>query len=105
TVRPGFILMSRYQAISEAAMWDPGQYSRFGDERSRPFFDRLGGVGAEAPGVVAALGCGPGTLTAALARRWPRAEVRGIDSSAEMIEAARALEHDARPRLSFALGG
>jgi trans-aconitate 2-methyltransferase len=84
-------------------MWDPGEYSRFGDERSRPFFDLVGRVGAEAPAVVADLGCGPGTLTAALARRWPRAEVRGIDSSAEMVEAARALP-DAGPRLSFALG-
>jgi trans-aconitate 2-methyltransferase len=84
-------------------MWDPGEYSRFGDERSRPFFDLVGRVGADAPAVVADLGCGPGTLTAALARRWPRAEVRGIDSSATMIEAARALP-DAGPRLSFALG-
>jgi trans-aconitate 2-methyltransferase len=84
-------------------MWDPGEYSRFGDERSRPFFDLVGRVGAEAPAVVADLGCGPGTLTAALARRWPRAEVRGIDSSAEMVEAARALP-EAGPRLSFALG-
>jgi trans-aconitate 2-methyltransferase len=88
----------------EAAMWDPGEYRRFGDERSRPFFDLLAQVGAEAPGVVVDLGCGPGTLTTTLARRWPRAQVRGIDSSAEMIEAARALEHDAGPRLSFALG-
>jgi trans-aconitate 2-methyltransferase len=84
-------------------MWDPGEYRRFGDERSRPFFDLLGRVGAEAPGAVADLGCGPGTLTAALARRWPQAQVRGIDSSAEMIEAARALP-DAGRRLSFALG-
>lgn len=84
-------------------MWDPAEYSRFGDERSRPFFDLVGRVGAEAPAVVADLGCGPGTLTAALARRWPRAEVRGIDSSAEMVEAARALP-GAGPRLSFALG-
>jgi trans-aconitate 2-methyltransferase len=85
-------------------MWDPGEYRRFGDERSRPFFDLLARVGADAPGVVADLGCGPGTLTATLARRWPHAQVRGIDSSAEMIEAAQALEHDAGPRLSFALG-
>ena len=84
-------------------MWDPGEYWRFGDERSRSFFDLLGRVGADAPGFVVDLGCGPGTLTAALARRWPEAEVRGIDSSAEMIEPARALP-DAGPRLSFALG-
>jgi trans-aconitate 2-methyltransferase len=82
-------------------MWDPGEYRRYGDERSRPFFDLLGRVGAEAPGVVVDLGCGPGTLTAALARRWPQARVTGIDSSPEMIEAALP---DAGPRLSFALG-
>ena len=84
-------------------MWDPELYQRFGDERSRPFFDLLGRVAAEAPGRVVDLGCGPGTLTAALARRWPGAEVRGIDSSAEMIEAAQALP-DSGHRLSFALG-
>lgn len=85
-------------------MWDPDQYQRFGDERSRPFFDLVGRVAAENPEVVVDLGCGPGPLTAALARRWPRAEVRGIDSSAEMIEAAQALRAEAGGRLSFALG-
>jgi trans-aconitate 2-methyltransferase len=84
-------------------MWDPGQYQHFGDERSRPFFDLLARVGADTPEVVVDLGCGPGMLTAALARRWPGAEVRGIDSSAEMIAAAQA-QPAAGQRLSFALG-
>jgi trans-aconitate 2-methyltransferase len=84
-------------------VWDPELYQRFGDERSRPFFDLVGRVAAESPEVVADLGCGPGTLTATLARRWPGAEVRGIDSSAEMIEAAQALPSGGC-RLSFALG-
>jgi trans-aconitate 2-methyltransferase len=84
-------------------VWDPAQYLRFGDERSRPFFELTARIAADAPASVVDLGCGPGTLTAALARRWPGAEVRGIDSSAEMIEAARALP-EAGPRLSFALG-
>jgi trans-aconitate 2-methyltransferase len=70
-------------------MWDPGQYQRFADERSRPFYDLLSRVGAQEPGFVADLGCGPGTLTAELARRWPGAVVHGVDSSPEMIEAAR----------------
>ncbi len=69
-------------------MWDAGQYLRFGDERSRPFFDLLARVGATAPRYVADLGCGPGNLTAVLAQRWPAAEVVGVDSSAEMITAA-----------------
>lgn len=85
-------------------MWDPDQYQRFGGERSRPFFDLVGRVAADDPRVVVDLGCGPGPLTAALAERWPGAEVRGIDSSAEMIEAAQALRHSAGGRLSFALG-
>ena len=62
------------------------------------------------------LGCGPGELTATLASRWPDAEVRGVDSSAEMIAAAQALlAADGRTgrgrapemgsgRLSFTLG-
>jgi trans-aconitate 2-methyltransferase len=84
-------------------MWDPEQYLRFGDERSRPFFELTGRIAAQDPGAVVDLGCGPGTLTAALAERWPGARVLGIDSSAEMIEAARELP-DAGGRLSFALG-
>jgi trans-aconitate 2-methyltransferase len=85
-------------------MWDPVQYQHFGDERSRPFFDLLARVGAQAPDVVVDLGCGPGTLTATLTRRWPGAVVRGIDNSAEMIEAARALPAGGGQRLSFVQG-
>jgi trans-aconitate 2-methyltransferase len=85
-------------------MWDPDQYQHFGDERSRPFFDLLARVGAQDPDVVVDLGCGPGTLTATLTRRWPGAVVRGIDSSAEMIEAARALPDGGGQRLSFVQG-
>ena len=69
-------------------MWDSGQYLRYGGERSRPFFDLLAQVGATNPGYVADLGCGPGNLTKALARRWPDAEVVGVDNSPEMIAAA-----------------
>jgi trans-aconitate 2-methyltransferase len=71
-------------------MWDPGTYLWFGRERGRPFFDLLSRVGADDPEFVADLGCGPGNLTAVLAARWPGARVLGVDSSPEMIEAARA---------------
>jgi trans-aconitate 2-methyltransferase len=71
-------------------MWDPQQYRRFGDERSRPFFDLVGRIDAENPQSVADLGCGPGNLTATLAERWPEAVITGVDSSPAMIEAARA---------------
>lgn len=84
-------------------MWDPGQYGRFADERSRPFFDLMARVGADDPQLVADLGCGTGTLTASLADRWPAAAVLGVDSSAAMIEAAAALGSRGG-RLSFTLG-
>jgi trans-aconitate 2-methyltransferase len=83
-------------------MWDPGQYLRYAGERARPFFDLLARVGADGPGYVADLGCGPGSLTAVLADRWPEAEVVGVDNSPEMIDAAQA-EARNRARLSFAL--
>jgi trans-aconitate 2-methyltransferase len=83
-------------------MWDPGQYRQFAGERARPFFELLARVGATDPGLVADLGCGPGELTAALASRWPGADVVGVDSSPEMIRAAEA-GAGAGGRLSFVL--
>ncbi len=99
--------------------WDPSQYLQFADARARPFHDLLARVGATAPRSVVDLGCGPGTLTLDLARRWPGALVTGVDSSAAMIETARGLDltgigpgvADGRPvaegpggRLEFVLG-
>jgi trans-aconitate 2-methyltransferase len=72
-------------------VWDPAVYGRFGDERGRPFADLIARIGAEAPRAVVDLGCGPGDLTAGLARRWPEAVVTGIDSSPEMIAKAAGL--------------
>jgi trans-aconitate 2-methyltransferase len=85
-------------------MWDPAQYLRFGDERSRPFFDLTARIGAEAPEYVVDLGCGPGHLTGALAERWPGARVAGVDSSPEMIKTAQT-HYSERivPSLSFTL--
>lgn len=70
-------------------MWDPKIYLRYADERARPFHELLERVGADQPRYVVDLGCGPGNLTETLAGRWPTARVLGIDSSAEMIAAAR----------------
>ncbi|MBV9661683.1 MAG: methyltransferase domain-containing protein [Acidimicrobiales bacterium] len=81
--------------------WDPDQYLRFGDERSRPFWDLVQRVPVSSPGLVVDLGCGPGNLTAQLSDLWPGARVIGVDSSEEMISRAEALASDS---LSFALG-
>jgi trans-aconitate 2-methyltransferase len=53
--------------------------------------DLLARVGAEQPQRVVDIGCGPGNLTALLAKRWPGSDVVGVDSSAEMVERAGAL--------------
>ncbi len=69
--------------------WDPNVYLRHASDRSRPFVDLLARVPGE-PRSIIDLGCGPGHLTDVLLARWPDATVHGVDSSAEMIEAARA---------------
>ena len=69
--------------------WDPERYLAYAGERGRPFVELLARVGATAPRRVVDLGCGPGNLTALLARRWPDAHVTGVDASPEMIAAAR----------------
>ena len=82
-------------------MWDATQYLRFGGERARPFIDLLARVGAELPTHVVDMGCGPGNLTVLLGERWPSAAVCGVDSSPQMIEAARKLVLRDAPGLSF----
>ena len=79
--------------------WDPQVYARYGDERSRPFFELLARVPTERARTVVDLGCGPGNLTATLADRWPQATVIGIDSSPDMVEAAQ--KHARPPSLTF----
>jgi trans-aconitate 2-methyltransferase len=81
--------------------WSARQYSSFEQERTRPVRDLLSGV--ETTGVKTAidLGCGPGNSTEVLAERFPGAAVRGLDSSPDMIEAARKR----LPNLRFDLAG
>ena len=76
--------------------WDPSQYARFADHRGRPFHDLLARVGAEDPSLVVDLGCGNGPLTMTLVERWPGARVVGVDSSPQMLDAARSGDPDGR---------
>jgi trans-aconitate 2-methyltransferase len=77
----------------QSTTWDPDGYLRFADQRGRPFQDLIARIGAASPARVVDLGCGPGNATELLADRWPDAAVLGVDSSAEMIDAA---QHRAR---------
>lgn len=76
-------------------MWNPEVYLAFADHRGRPFFDLLSRVGASAPRRMVDLGCGPGNLTVTLRQRWPDAVVEAVDSSPEMVAAARERGIDA----------
>lgn len=77
-------------------MWDPAKYLDYADLRGRPFYELIARIDATEPRRVVDLGCGPGNLTVTLAERWPNAVIEALDSSPEMIDAARAAGVDAR---------
>ena len=86
----------RTGAVTPDAAWDPTQYARFADQRSRPFHELVARIPTPSPRRIVDLGCGSGELTLSLAARWPEAAVLGVDSSPEMLAKARALDPDGR---------
>jgi trans-aconitate 2-methyltransferase len=69
--------------------WDADHYLRFGAERTRPAVDLVQRIQIDHPRRVVDIGCGPGNSTEVLRARWPEADIVGVDSSREMIAAAR----------------
>jgi trans-aconitate 2-methyltransferase len=69
--------------------WSPAQYIKFENERTRPIYDLLAHLPNATVARAVDLGCGPGNSTEALQQRFPEAVVVGLDSSAEMVEAAQ----------------
>ena len=80
--------------------WNPEQYLKFAEERSRPCHDLAARVEVAAPRRIIDLGCGPGNSAEVLSARWPNAAITGIDTSAAMIDAARA----ASPQCEWRIG-
>jgi trans-aconitate 2-methyltransferase len=79
--------------------WSAKQYLAFEDERTRAVRDLVSAIAAPAVRSAIDLGCGPGNSTEVLAARFPEARITGLDSSPDMIAAARAR----MPRVKFDL--
>jgi trans-aconitate 2-methyltransferase len=69
--------------------WSAEQYAAFEQERTRPARDLLSVIAPGGVDVAIDIGCGPGNSTELLAARFPTARIIGIDSSLDMIAAAR----------------
>ncbi|SHG74459.1 trans-aconitate 2-methyltransferase [Pollutimonas bauzanensis] len=69
--------------------WSAKQYTTFENERTRPVRDLVAALPMHEARLAIDLGCGPGNSTEVLAQRFPGAAVSGVDSSADMIAAAR----------------
>ena len=73
------------------ARWNPSAYMQFARLRQRPVVELLDHIELCCPERIYDLGCGTGIATELLARRWPLAELHGVDSSVEMLEEAARL--------------
>ncbi|MES2945392.1 MAG: methyltransferase domain-containing protein, partial [Pseudomonadota bacterium] len=79
--------------------WSAKQYSAFENERTRPVRDLVAALSVQPVRTAIDLGCGPGNSTEVLAQRFPDAKVTGMDSSEDMVVAARKR----LPELAFEL--
>ncbi|KAJ4404416.1 hypothetical protein N0V91_005937 [Didymella pomorum] len=83
--------------------WNATLYLTFGNERTRPVYDAVNQITQyiTTPNPrIYDLGCGPGNSTKVLLDAFPGANVKGMDSSPDMISKARA----ALPDVQFELG-
>ncbi|KAL1645394.1 hypothetical protein SLS61_008334 [Didymella pomorum] len=83
--------------------WNATLYLKFGNERTRPVYDAVNQITQyiTTPNPrIYDLGCGPGNSTKVLLDAFPGANVKGMDSSPDMISKARA----ALPDVQFELG-
>ena len=80
--------------------WNPTVYERYKAQRDRPALDLMLQIPRDLePTEIWDLGCGTGEHAAVLAARHPKARVHGLDSSAQMLEAARRRTADIDWRL------
>lgn len=77
--------------------WNAQQYLKFSAQRTQPSIDLAARIPLEHPQKIVDIGCGPANSTLVLQKRFPQAEILGVDSSPEMIAAAK----QACPTLRF----
>ena len=75
--------------------WNPDQYLKFAGPRLRPGIELISRIPDLQARSVVDLGCGTGQLTALLVKRWPEADVSGVDRSGAMLAQAAAATDDA----------
>lgn len=80
--------------------WSAQQYVAFEDERTRPVRDLVAAIPNEIVRSAVDIGCGPGNSTEVLLARYAGASVTGLDSSDDMVEAARKRLPDVQFRVA-----
>ena len=80
------------------ADWNPAQYERFADERTRPFIDLLALIEPAPFDTAVDLGCGTGALTLLAANQFAVQHMLGIDNSPSMLAQAALIQ---QPNVSF----
>jgi trans-aconitate 2-methyltransferase len=81
--------MTTTSTTTTTSDWAARQYVLFENERTRPVRNLIAAIPATDARLAVDIGCGPGNSTEVLLAHLPGAAVSGIDSSPDMIEAAR----------------
>ena len=69
--------------------WNAEQYSTFQKERTYPAIDLSNAIATEGPKMILDIGCGTGSSTITLKKRFPNAHIIGVDSSDDMLLSAQ----------------
>lgn len=80
--------------VGSMADWNPNLYLTFEKERTQPSIDLVSRIDKETPERIIDIGCGPGNSTRVLKRRWPNAQIVGLDHSQAMLEQAKKTDEN-----------